>query len=44
MALVDELQAKVDYNISIANLHRVMSTTLSNNSIKIKQKTPVTIK
>src|SRR6266540_3803832 len=44
VALVSELQAKADYNISVANLHRVMSTTLSNNSIEIKQEAPVTIK
>jgi outer membrane protein len=44
VALVNELQAKADYNISVANLHRVMSTTLSNNSIEIKQEAPVTIK
>jgi HAE1 family hydrophobic/amphiphilic exporter-1 len=43
-ALVSELQAKADYNKSIANLHRVMSTTLSNNSIDLKQEAPVTIK
>jgi HAE1 family hydrophobic/amphiphilic exporter-1 len=44
VALVNELQAKADYNISVANLHRVMSTTLSNNSIEVKQEAPVTIK
>jgi outer membrane protein len=44
VALVNELQAKADYNISVANLHRVMSTTLSNNSIEIKQEAPVTLK
>jgi len=44
VALVNELQAKADYNISVANLQRVMSTTLSNNSIEIKQEAPVTIK
>ena len=44
VALVNELQAKADYNIAVANLHRVMSTTLSNNSIEIKQEAPVTIK
>lgn len=43
-AQVSELQAKADYNIAIANLQRVMSTTLSINSIEIKQDTPVTIK
>ena len=41
---VSELQAKADYNKAIANLHRVMSTTLSNNSIELKQDAPVTIK
>ena len=44
VALVNELQAKADYNISVANLHRVMSTTLSTNSIEIRQEAPVTIK
>jgi outer membrane protein len=44
VALVNELQAKADYNISVANLHRVMSVTLSTNSIDIKQEPPVTIK
>jgi outer membrane protein len=44
VALVNELQAKADYNIAVANLHRVMSTTLSNNSIEIKQEAPVTIR
>jgi len=38
------LQAKADYNISVANLHRVMSVTLSTNSIELKQEAPVTIK
>jgi len=42
--LVSELQAKADYNKAIANLHRVMSTTLANNSIDLKQEAPVTIK
>jgi outer membrane protein TolC len=41
---VSELQAKADYNKAIANLHRVMSTTLSNNSIELKQDAPVSIK
>jgi HAE1 family hydrophobic/amphiphilic exporter-1 len=44
VALVNELQAKADYNIAVANLQRVMSTTLSSNSIEIKQEAPVTIK
>jgi HAE1 family hydrophobic/amphiphilic exporter-1 len=44
VALVSELQAKADYNIAVANLHRVMSTTLSNNSIEVKQEAPVTIR
>jgi outer membrane protein len=41
---VSELQAKADYNKALANLHRVMSTTLSNNSIELKQDEPVKIK
>jgi len=44
VAQISELQAKADYNKAIANLHRVMSTTLSNNSIDLKQEEPVTIK
>jgi HAE1 family hydrophobic/amphiphilic exporter-1 len=44
MSQISELQAKADYNKAIANLHRVMSTTLSNNSIELKQDAPVTIK
>src|SRR5215813_13734479 len=44
VALVNELQAKADDNIAVANLQRVMSTTLANNSIEIKQEAPVTIK
>jgi len=44
MAKISELQAKADYNKAKANLHRVMSTTLSNNSIELKQDAPVTIK
>jgi HAE1 family hydrophobic/amphiphilic exporter-1 len=43
-AQISELQAKADYNKAIANLHRVMSTTLSNNSIELKQDAPVSIK
>ena len=44
IAQVSELQAKADYNIAIHNLQRVMSTTLSSNSIELKQDAPVTIK
>src|SRR5262245_59621173 len=36
VALGSELQAQDDYNISVANLHSVMQTRLSNNSIEIK--------
>jgi outer membrane protein len=43
LAQVAELQAKADYNRAIANLDRVMSTTLSNNSIQIPQDAPVKI-
>jgi len=39
-----ELNALADYNKAVANLQRVMSTTLSSNSIEIKQEAPVTIK
>src|SRR5262249_27682456 len=39
-----ELQALADFNKSVATLQRVMSTTLSSNSIEIKQDAPVTIK
>jgi HAE1 family hydrophobic/amphiphilic exporter-1 len=39
-----ELQALGDFNKSVATLQRVMSTTLSSNSIEIKQDDPVTIK
>lgn len=44
VAQVNELRAKADYNIAISNLQRVMSTTLSSNSIELKQEAPVTIK
>jgi HAE1 family hydrophobic/amphiphilic exporter-1 len=44
VAQISELQAKADYNIAIANLQRVMSTTLTSNSIELKQDAPVTIK
>jgi len=44
MAQISELQAKADYNKAIANLQRVMSTTLTNNSIDLPQDTPVKIK
>ena len=43
-AQVSELQAKADYNIALANLYSVMSTTLSNYSIDLPQDKPVTIK
>src|SRR5262249_19084228 len=39
-----ELQALADYNKSVATLQRVISTTLSSNSIEIKTEAPVTIK
>jgi outer membrane protein len=44
VARVNELQAKADYNKAKSNLHRVMSSTLLNNSIELKQDAPVTIK
>jgi outer membrane protein len=44
MAQISELNAKVDYNKALANLRRVMSTTLSENSISLPQGAPVTIK
>ena len=44
VARLSELQAKADYNIAISNLQRVMSTTLSSNSIEIKQEAPVKIR
>jgi outer membrane protein len=44
MAQIAELQAKADYNIATSNLQRVMSTTLSSNSIEIKEDAPVKIK
>jgi len=44
VAQISELQAKADYNIAIANLQRVMSTTLSSNSIELKQEAPVRLK
>src|SRR5262245_12875074 len=44
VAQLSKLQALADYNIAIANLQRVMSTTLSSNSIELKQEAPVTIK
>lgn len=39
-----ELQALADYNKSVAELQRVISTTLTSNNIEIKAETPVTIK
>ncbi|HEU0184403.1 MAG TPA: TolC family protein [Blastocatellia bacterium] len=44
MARISELNAKVDYNKALANLRRVMSTTLTENSISLPQGAPVTIK
>ncbi|MGE0129905.1 MAG: TolC family protein [Blastocatellales bacterium] len=44
LAQFTELQALADYNKSVATLQRVMSTTLSSNSIEIKADAPVTIK
>lgn len=44
VAQISELQAKADYNIAIANLQRVMSTTLTTNSIELKQEAPVRLK
>ncbi|HKQ91124.1 MAG TPA: TolC family protein [Blastocatellia bacterium] len=44
VAQISELQAKADYNIAIANLQRVMSTTLTSNSIELKQEAPVRLK
>lgn len=44
VALFDEQRALADYNKSVATLQRVMSTTLSSNSIEIPVDTPVTIK
>ncbi len=39
-----ELQALSDYNKAVVQLQRVVSTTLSSNSIEIKADVPVTIK
>jgi HAE1 family hydrophobic/amphiphilic exporter-1 len=44
MAQISELQAKADYNKAVANLRSVMSTTLSDNSINVRQTDPVKIK
>jgi HAE1 family hydrophobic/amphiphilic exporter-1 len=44
IAQISELQAKADYNKAIANLRRVMSTTLSDNSINVRETAPVKIK
>jgi outer membrane protein TolC len=44
VAQISELQAKADYNIAIANLQRVMSTTLTTSSIELKQEAPVRLK
>ena len=43
-AQYSELQALADYNKSVATLQRVISTTLSSNSIELKADAPVTIK
>lgn len=44
VARFDELRALADYNKSVATLQRVLSTTLSSNSIEIPADAPVTIK
>jgi HAE1 family hydrophobic/amphiphilic exporter-1 len=44
MAQISELQAKADYLKATANLHSVMSTTLSTNGITVQQTEPVKIK
>jgi outer membrane protein len=44
IAQLSKLQAEADYNKAIANLYRVMATTLSNNGITLPQEAPVTIK
>jgi hypothetical protein len=43
-ARFDELRALADYNKSVAALQRVLSTTLTSNSVEIKAEAPVTIK
>ncbi|HKQ72516.1 MAG TPA: TolC family protein [Blastocatellia bacterium] len=43
-AQLSKLQALADYNKAMSNLQSVMSTTLSNNGIELKQEAPVTIK
>jgi HAE1 family hydrophobic/amphiphilic exporter-1 len=43
-ARFDELRALADYNKAVVQLQRVISTTLSSNSIEIKAEAPVTIK
>lgn len=40
----DELRALADYNKAVAELQRVIATTLSSNSIEIKAEAPVSIK
>ncbi|MFN0083885.1 MAG: TolC family protein [Blastocatellia bacterium] len=40
----DELRALADYNKAVAELQRVIATTLSSNSIDIKAEAPVSIK
>ncbi len=43
-ARFDELRALADYNKAVAELQRVIATTLSSNSIDIKAEAPVSIK
>ncbi len=43
-ARFDELRALADYNKAVVQLQRVISTTLTSNSIEIKAEAPVTIK
>jgi HAE1 family hydrophobic/amphiphilic exporter-1 len=43
-ARFDEIRALADYNKAVVQLQRVISTTLSSNSIEIKAEAPVTIK
>jgi HAE1 family hydrophobic/amphiphilic exporter-1 len=43
-ARLDEIRALGDYNKAVVQLQRVISTTLSSNSIDIKAEAPVTIK
>ena len=43
-ARFDELRALADYNKAVAELQRVIATTLSSNAIEIKAEAPVSIK